>query len=322
MSSAAALAAVDGDAGATRRNLIALIRVARQTLESSRFQIEMLVGMAILALADSTLRLVLDQSEVTFSVDDLAAIEAEIAAIPDAAFRPDPEELRRRCAALVALVYTDDGAGDGRLTADGLVLTVWGCRELEHKPVASTAPWIHLGLGLPSRREAAAAIEEQIAYIAARSAEPILPGRGLTATGPWRRIRTDQPLLAWIDEALLLAEVVEIGKVARGMRDAMRLRTALARQTLLDGREPESLAGLTGIDPAALRDPFDGRPIRTALREGRLVVYSIGYDGKDDGGRAAITYTDRGVEIGPDPVAARHPVGQPDGDWIWAGPHQ
>jgi len=39
-------------------------------------------------------------------------------------------------------------------------------------------------------------------------------------------------------------------------------------------------AGLTAVPP----DPFDGKPMRLVLVEGKPVVYSVGKDGRDDGG--------------------------------------
>jgi hypothetical protein len=53
-----------------------------------------------------------------------------------------------------------------------------------------------------------------------------------------------------------------------------------------EGQLPESLSQATeaaGLDP--LIDPYDGQPLRMATVDGRAVVYSVGRDGVDDGGR-------------------------------------
>ena len=32
-------------------------------------------------------------------------------------------------------------------------------------------------------------------------------------------------------------------------------------------------------------DPYDGKPMRLAMLDGKPVIYSVGRDGKDDGGQ-------------------------------------
>ena len=43
----------------------------------------------------------------------------------------------------------------------------------------------------------------------------------------------------------------------------------------------QSLGEFLGTPPI---DPFDGQPLRMIQRDGELVLYSIGKDGRDDGG--------------------------------------
>jgi hypothetical protein len=52
------------------------------------------------------------------------------------------------------------------------------------------------------------------------------------------------------------------------------------------GRWPEALDRLTPeLLPAVPPDPFDGAPLRCARLDDGLVLYSVGFDGTDDGGR-------------------------------------
>ena len=86
-----------------------------------------------------------------------------------------------------------------------------------------------------------------------------------------------------------------------------RLRTCLAaiavqRYHLASGKLPETLSQLV---PAYLdgvpEDPFDGRPLRyKKLAEG-YVVYSIGHDGKDDGGKEVDKQSDPDVTFTLEP---------------------
>jgi hypothetical protein len=45
--------------------------------------------------------------------------------------------------------------------------------------------------------------------------------------------------------------------------------------------------------PAVPLDPFDGKPLRFVTRTNGVTVYSIGQDGKDDGGADANASTNR-----------------------------
>jgi len=64
------------------------------------------------------------------------------------------------------------------------------------------------------------------------------------------------------------------------------LAVAAERHRLKHGRYPGKLDELAS-DPAALAisDPFDGQPLRMVQADGGVVLYSVGPDGKDDGGR-------------------------------------
>jgi hypothetical protein len=84
-----------------------------------------------------------------------------------------------------------------------------------------------------------------------------------------------------------------------------RLRCLIAalaaeRYRRAHGRWPEDLERLTPEWLEALpRDPFDGGPLRLARLDDGLVIYSVGYDGKDDGGRLAANWaSDQDGDLG------------------------
>src|SRR5207248_4315036 len=65
--------------------------------------------------------------------------------------------------------------------------------------------------------------------------------------------------------------------------------TALAaesyRQTH-EGRWPQKLSDLTPLPlPDLLMDPYDGKPLRYSIQDQSVVIYSVGPDLVDDGGR-------------------------------------
>ena len=82
------------------------------------------------------------------------------------------------------------------------------------------------------------------------------------------------------------------------------------RQT---GRWPVTLADLTpALLPAMPTDPFDGQPLRYKRTEDGVVVYSVGEDKADDGGKP-LTRGEKGTNVGDvvfrlyDPAARRQP---------------
>lgn len=75
------------------------------------------------------------------------------------------------------------------------------------------------------------------------------------------------------------------------MRNVAQLRTArvslaIQRYRLATGNLPDTLADLvpTYLD-AVPEDPFDGRTLRSEKLETGFVVYSVGEDRMDDGGK-------------------------------------
>ena len=74
------------------------------------------------------------------------------------------------------------------------------------------------------------------------------------------------------------------GDATRGL---VRLAVAAAAYKAKHGKHPEKLAELVPeFLPEVPTDPYDGRPIRLRREEGGVVLYSVGRDRKDDGGRA------------------------------------
>lgn len=61
---------------------------------------------------------------------------------------------------------------------------------------------------------------------------------------------------------------------------------AIERYRLIHGRYPENLPSLGGLVGGPLTDPMDGLPLRyRAFNDGTFLLYSVGLDCRDDGGR-------------------------------------
>jgi len=77
-------------------------------------------------------------------------------------------------------------------------------------------------------------------------------------------------------------------KEATGLAEVKAAQTALAveRFRQANGKLPEKLSELVPqFLPAVPDDPFDGQPLRYHRLDKGYVVYSIGSDGEDNGGR-------------------------------------
>lgn len=70
-------------------------------------------------------------------------------------------------------------------------------------------------------------------------------------------------------------------------RDTVRLGIACTAYKAKHGKYPDKLAELVpDFIPEVPPDPYDGRPLRLGHAPGSVVIYSIGRDRTDDGGRA------------------------------------
>jgi uncharacterized iron-regulated membrane protein len=88
---------------------------------------------------------------------------------------------------------------------------------------------------------------------------------------------------------LLLPSLTRVGANTARAEARSRLAdlaVAVARHRLKHGGYPAKLDDL-GPESAPLLvvDPFDGQPLRMIQADGGLVLYSVGPDGQDDGGR-------------------------------------
>ena len=86
------------------------------------------------------------------------------------------------------------------------------------------------------------------------------------------------------------------------------LACALERYRLDEGRYPEELSALVPRFVAVLpHDIINGQPLKYRRTEnGRFILYSVGWNEKDDGGRVA-TNKDNHQDI-------------QQGDWVWQYP--
>ena len=82
------------------------------------------------------------------------------------------------------------------------------------------------------------------------------------------------------------SRMLEISVQAIARRDVAETALAIERYRLAKGTLPDALGELVPAYLEAVpKDPFDGEELRYRRLETGYVVYSIGEDGRDDGGK-------------------------------------
>ena len=103
--------------------------------------------------------------------------------------------------------------------------------------------------------------------------------------------------------------IVKVG-VAQTTTQSAALACALERYRLANNRYPDQLAALVPQFIAAVpRDVVDGQPLRYRLTGTNYVIYSIGWNQKDDGGQIVFKKQ-------TDPKA-KPQLDEKLGDWVW-----
>lgn len=216
----------------------------------------------------------------------------------------------------VQRAYTDDGEGDGRLSGSGLLgaLNVSGAAApsaLQRVGAAGLGPVI--AVAMPSRRETVQHYERFIQRAVEALGRPYRSGAwdAIVAEYAWsdhsRARSVRQFLLTTLAPGLRRAHVSAERQLAA--RDAVLTAIALELHRRAAGSYPKDLTEVrTDLSPWPRPDPVDGEPLRYRLAEGRPLLYSVGIDGDDDGGRGPGRERERQVMLGETPAA--------DGDWV------
>jgi hypothetical protein len=264
-------------------------------LEGKGTETEQLVGIALEAMGSSEIFALLDRCVV--SGPDRARIESRLADLCARHESPiDVTGSRAVWLALVQQTFTDDGTGNGRVLKGGLPLAARNWQN----GVASL-----LLFGYPDRREMISLIDTLWQeYQLALEAEPAQPQHE-EHEAQWKALAQKSFLLSKtasaMDRIIALVWRIKTGRRA--------LLTTLAVMHYADdkGVYPPTLDALAtgGYVKSLPMDPYSGRAFGYRRTENGFLLYSVGDDLKDDGGKPG---------LGRD--------GQPrlwmgDGDWVF-----
>ncbi len=233
---------------------------------------------------------------------------------------------------LLQRFYTDDGHGDGRLTPDYFHLLEDAERQLFGKSAASSKAtqaerileWSARSGVIASRAEMKQAQQQYFDLEESESAKPLWeqaydepsPGQRLMHQwyhSRWQRLRL-QPFLGIMQPLISMEETHNPYRPWQGAefatqnRDATLVSIALTVYHRRHGQWPERLEQLCpDLLPEVPLDRFDGQPLRYRIVDDRPLLYSVGRNRIDEGGKLPTEKQDS-------PQAR-------DGDWrLWPAP--
>ncbi len=224
----------------------------------------------------------------------------------------------------VQRMFTDDGDGNGRITGAGIA----ALRSLEWSGEGRIEPThgdrLRAGLMRAFSSTRAEVIARHRAFFDAfeRAGEqPMWARDRATLLSIEQEIEdASNPVDAGMYMLSMLIPAVGRAQSAadriNATEDALRVGIALERARRASGIWPASLDELVPEFLAAVPpDPFTGEPLRFLIEDGKPVVYSVGTDRNDDGGRHA----PEAHEWRDPESAARLELEDPvafDGDWL------
>lgn len=323
------LAARDGNPDRTAESLTAVFNTARLVGDEHTL-IASLVALAVQSLGESVLLHILRDHPDLLSESHLTAIAHTAATSGRTARRLDFETERRMFGDILQRAYTDDGQGDGRLTAEGIrlvlemndVMSSDDDDRLDILPMRFTGPVTMITFG--SRREQRE-MHNRLMDVAENllAAPPGSPEsqRLLEQVHELEDELGSDPrvsMAALITPAFTRA--VETAHKSQAATDAALTTIALHIHHQRTGRWPDTLAELTPhLLPAIPEDPFDpNRPIKYRLIEGVPHVYFVGANGIDNHATRALAnqhadITSFTTRYNPDPDTLAQIQGL---DWI------
>jgi hypothetical protein len=298
--------AAANDGAAAIEDISALVAMSEQIRAPRTMVVDQLVAIAILEMAlRQTGRVLVDYPQA-LSEDQIRDLAHRLAAYRGGNHSIDWTAERMIFQDCLQRLYTDDGSGDGRITPVGIeLLDQMADRSTfvnqlvkagrVSNAAATLAYFLEPGAAalIGSRRENSDFYDDFIqAGVQAHQGHAwqwdlTHPDPGIAMTQAAMESRRDRMRFA---PALIFSP--SVGHMYKAVErsnqklDATEVALALALWHKRNGAWPERLEELVpAMLPEVPRDRFDGQPLRYTVRDGRPVVYSVGPDRDDDGGR-------------------------------------
>lgn len=282
-----------GDDATTLADLEAALSMARQTRESG-WIIPELRSVRMLAATLETAGELLARHTKLFTDAQLTDLAHHLSTIGGGGpLRMSFSGERLAFADLLQHAYTDDGAGDGRLTWDGMkwfVAVEAAIGQPRAPDLLTTAVGPALSVLGASRADLQAKYDQLMATAEAEAALPLWQRGCPEVEVDLDRIKSSTTeWIRYLPIALFmpaLGRVTVSAELCTQRRDAVLVAIGLELFKRRHGVWPTDLDVLVPrYVPAIPIDRFDGAPIKYRLVDGAPLLYSSGSDGDDDGGR-------------------------------------
>ena len=302
------LAVTQGDQKRAAANIKAIHGLARQAADAPVL-VCVMVGYAVNGIGFGVTEEVITEDPDFFDEDHLLELQQHAAGLqlPELS----PSLTYDQCAAkdLIQRIYSDNGNGDGRVTAVGIEVrcALRGLTGEKNSGQWYDAPIVQSLAGpislfsAPSRKEMEDMFENSFAEWGERVKRPM-----------WEAEDTDweEHLKQQDDLGLLYAFLGKISSIKnaretkRAYRDAVLLALACHRYQKANQEWPTSLDQLLGkwLKDTPI-DRINGKPLNFRIKDDAPIIYSLGHDGDDDGGVSTDSKTPWLDKTG-------------DGDWI------
>jgi hypothetical protein len=304
------------------RDIEALLGLSKQVAQMP-FGLADVISMTVTASALDEMERTLRQQPELFREEDWIALAHRISAPQVAGDLLSLDGARMEFDDILQRTFTDDGSGGGRLTPGGA--SYFQCNfSLYDTESIWVKPALHpvTGLLTTSRQtlsdEHARLIHRTTANWAVPAREANWPDDRETLNGSsWSMEEGIRAFLAFPYHTQFLQQPVERHL---GRRDGLLVGIVLELQRRQRGKYPDSLDVLVPqFLPKVPADRVTGDPVRFRIVDGRPLIYSVGADRDDDGGRQATRIDAEGLPV-PDEIAStpwgRNLQTTPDGDWV------
>ncbi|HEX7377927.1 MAG TPA: hypothetical protein VF278_12480, partial [Pirellulales bacterium] len=281
-------AAARGNGNSVRRDVQAMLRMARHTREALPCLVAELMALAIQNGAIQSVFEALADKPAVFSDTDLKLLAHDFAANTGAGLpQVSLDGERMMIDDVLQRVFSDNGAGDGRLTSAGLDFL-----EFNESPNSVREAWLLgpvVSVLVAGRRETHDLAAQWFDHAEAEHRQPLWKWGPSSFEAELKSIAGGFPSRLRYLPLVLLMPAVESAFLVREIRtqeqDAVLTAIALELYHRRAKKWPATLAELTpGLLPAVPPDRFTGEPLCYRLVDGRPLIYSRGTDCDDDGG--------------------------------------
>jgi hypothetical protein len=310
------LAMQDRDSGRFMSDIAAMLGIAGQF-----HQVEMSnTGLSVRIEAIHEINIAITRQPNLLNDMELQTLAHEIANFGDPAELSDLQQDKLRFYDVIQRNYTDDGNGNGRLTPEGTPRMWEPFVVTTRAEMFMLGPWI---MALTASRSQTVDLYERWAQLADADLHKPLRESPVTAADKLREAKSGNyweyhRYLTFDHSNVTLYWPRRNAEVLLGERDGAEVGLALEVFHRHHGQYPQSLHELVpALLPEIPIDRITGDPVKYRVINGKPIVYSVGVDHKDDGGRPPIVHGESenlAAARWPEPGQAGKPVS--DGDWV------